>query len=133
MPPEPIVPPAMAPLTTEPPVVPELAMPPGGATRNAPEAVRMPAPIPSEGGALRARFGNPDFIRREMDSELWRYDSGRCAVFFFMQRDGLMLRLRYTETLPRGMDVAADPVCLQQLEQRIQSAPPIMNPVVPPP
>ena len=101
----------------------------------APEPVRMPAPIPSDGAAIRARFGAPDFLRREMDAELWRYDAARCAVFFFMQRQGSMLRLRYTETLPRGMTTAADPACLLALEQKSQSMMPanIMNPGGPQP
>src|SRR5438874_11723916 len=59
----------------------------------APAPVRMRPPIPTEGAALRARFGAPNFIRHEMDSELWRYDSGRCAVFFFFSRAGNELRL----------------------------------------
>ena len=51
-----------------------------------------------------------------------------CAVFFFMQREGAMLRLRYTETLPQGMNMAADSACLNALEQRVTSAPPdVMN------
>jgi hypothetical protein len=125
--PEPAVPPPTVPSI----VVPEPVIPPP--MQNAPEPVSMPAPIPSEAAGLRARFGNPDFIRREMDSELWRYDSQHCAVFFFMQRDGLILRLRYTETVPRGMNLAADPECLQQLDQRIQNVPSIMNPAAPPP
>jgi hypothetical protein len=138
----PVAPAAMeAPAVTPEPVPPEQMIqapampPPEAAVVNAPEPVRMmPAPIPSEGAALRARFGNPDFVRREMDAELWRYDRERCAVFFFMQREGAMLRLRYTETLPRGMSMAADPACLETLEQRVDSAPPdIMNPAGPPP
>ncbi len=122
-------PPPPEPAIQEPPVImPVAPVPP------VPEPVRMPAPIPAEGAALRARFGNPDFIRREMDTELWRYDSQRCAVFFFMQREGPMLQLRYTETLPRGMDMAADPVCLKTLEQRVESTPRgLMNPAVPQP
>ena len=74
----------------------------------APTPMRMRAPIPTEGAALRARFGAPNFIRREMDSELWRYDSGRCAVFFFLSRTGNELRLRYIDTLPRSM-IGPDP------------------------
>ena len=71
--------------------------------------------------SLRARFGAPDFIRREMNSELWRYDSGSCAIFFFLYRDGDMLRLRYYETLPRGTNMAADPRCLETLNGRAGS------------
>jgi len=82
-----------------------------------------PAPIPADAAAIRTRFGAPDFVQREMDNELWRYDGSHCSVFFFLQRRGAMLQLRYTETLPRGMDVAADPVCVASLEQRIARMP----------
>ena len=76
-----------------------------------------PAP-PSDGPSLRARYGAPDFIRREMDSELWRYDTPNCAIFFFLYHDGNALKLRYSETAPRGMTMAADPACLQSLNGR---------------
>jgi hypothetical protein len=78
-------------------------------------------PLPMDGPALRARFGAPDFVRREMGSELWRYDSGSCAIFFFLYPDGGMLKLRYFETLPRGMGMAADPACLAALNGRVGS------------
>jgi hypothetical protein len=88
----------------------------------APETA-MPAPIPTDGSAIRARFGAPDFLRREMDNELWRYDANHCSVFFFLQRRGATLQLRYTETLPRGTDIAADPACVTALDQRTARMP----------
>ncbi|HEX5281459.1 MAG TPA: hypothetical protein VFW28_15375 [Micropepsaceae bacterium] len=92
----------------------------------------MPEPLPTEAGALRMRLGNPDFVRREMGTELWRYDAPRCSVFFFMQQQDGMLRLRYTETLPRGTNTAADPACLSALQDHMAAAPGIMNaPVAP--
>lgn len=96
--------------------------------------VAVPAPIPSDGSAIRARFGAPDFVRREMDNELWRYDANGCSVFFFLQRRGATLELRYTETLPRGMDMPANPVCVASLEQRMARMPDevIGSPAVPP-
>jgi hypothetical protein len=83
------------------------------------QPMRMPAPIPTEGAALRARFGEPNFIRREGESELWRYDSMRCSVFFFLSRSGSELRLRYTDTLPRTM-MGPDPACIDALQQRAE-------------
>jgi hypothetical protein len=73
--------------------------------------------------AIRARFGTPDFVRREMDNELWRYDVDKCSVFFFMQRRGATILLRYTETLPRGKDMAADSGCVASLDQRKPAMP----------
>lgn len=80
-----------------------------------------------EATALRMRLGDPDFVRREMGTELWRYDAQSCSVFFFMQQEGGMLRLRYTETLPRGMDMATDPACISAVEERMAAAPMVMN------
>ena len=76
------------------------------------------APAPSDAQSLRARYGAPDFIRREMDTELWRYDGAACSIFFFLYRDGDVLRLRYSETTPRGMTMAADPACVESLNAR---------------
>jgi len=78
----------------------------------------MMAPAPTDAPSLRARYGAPDFVRREMDSELWRYDGANCAVFFFLYREGAVLKLRYSETTPRGMGMAADPACVESLTAR---------------
>jgi len=83
--------------------------------------VAMVAPVPVVPAApvdattLRARYGAPDFVRREPDSELWRYDGAGCAVFFFLYRDGDAMRIRYTESMPRGVGMAADPKCVESL------------------
>jgi hypothetical protein len=86
-------------------------------------APALPAmlPPPTDAVSLRERYGAPDFIRREPDSELWRYDGANCAAFFFLYREGNLLKLRYTETMPRGMDMAADPVCVESLSGRAAS------------
>ena len=71
---------------------------------------------------MRAAYGAPDFIRREMDTELWRYDGVACAMFFFLYRDGDSLKIRYSESLPRGMTMAADPACVQSFSGRAGAA-----------
>ena len=75
-------------------------------------------PAPSDAQSLRARYGAPDFIRRETEIELWRYDGEACSIFFFLYRDGDVLKLRYSETTPRGMNMAADPHCVESLNAR---------------
>ena len=65
--------------------------------------------------SLRARYGPPDFVRRDAGSELWRYDGANCAVFFFLYREGGALRIRYAESMPRGADMPADPKCVDSL------------------
>lgn len=74
-----------------------------------------PLPTPTDAQTLRAAYGAPTFIRREPDSELWRYDGMRCAAFFFLYPEGGTYRIRHTETSPRGRDVPADPDCLRSL------------------
>ena len=114
------------------PTLPRLALPQLGTRPVAPVAepqpamaplpeVAMVAPVPVVPAApvdattLRARYGAPDFVRREPDSELWRYDGAGCAVFFFLYRDGDAMRIRYTESMPRGVGMAADPKCVESL------------------
>jgi hypothetical protein len=77
-----------------------------------------PRPPPTDAQSLRARYGAPDFIRREMEIELWRYDGEACSIFFFLYREGDVLKLRYSETMPRGMNMAADPACVERLNAR---------------
>jgi hypothetical protein len=75
-------------------------------------------PPPTDAQSLRARYGAPDFVRREMETELWRYDGEACSIFFFLYREGDVLKLRYSETTPRGMNMAADPACVERLNAR---------------
>lgn len=89
------------------------------AMMTAPPSVTADEPMDADG--LRARYGAPDFVRREADSELWRYDSGgACAVFFFLYREGASLKLRYVETMPEGMGMMPDPACLAGLSARVR-------------
>ncbi len=81
-----------------------------------------PPPPPTDGAGLRAAYGAPDFVRREDDSELWRYDVAGCAVFFFLYRDGTALKIRYAETSPRGKEAPIDPACLKGLSGRAAAA-----------
>ena len=74
-----------------------------------------PLPTPTDAQSLRAAYGTPAFIRREPDSELWRYDGMRCAAFFFLYPEGGTYRIRHAETNPRGRDMPADPDCLRSL------------------
>lgn len=74
-----------------------------------------PPPMPTDAQSLRAAYGMPAFIRREPDSELWRYDGMNCAAFFFLYPEGGTYRIRYVETNPRGTDTPADPDCLRSL------------------
>jgi len=74
-----------------------------------------PPPMPTDAQSLRAVYGAPAFIRREPDSELWRYDGMSCTAFFFLYPEGGTYRIRHAETPPRGSDMPADPDCLKSL------------------
>jgi hypothetical protein len=97
-------------------------MPPAEMVRPPTAPPEPPAPPPTDGPGLRAAYGAPDFIRREYESELWRYDVSGCAVFFFLYRDGNALRIRYAETSPRGKEAPADPACLKALSGRASAS-----------
>ena len=119
------VPQEMASLPPPPPPLPEpvLELPPAPPEPE-PPAVMLPPPppeppppppTPTDAQSLRAAYGAPAFIRREPDSELWRYDGMNCAAFFFLYPEGGTYRIRHAETSPRGRDEPADPDCLRSL------------------
>jgi hypothetical protein len=62
---------------------------------------------------LRQLVGAPAFTRRDGITEMWRYDTASCHAFFFLT--GTPAKVQHVETLPRGKDAAADPVCLSAL------------------
>lgn len=67
---------------------------------------------------LREVFGSPNFVRKEGEMELWRYDSRGCKAFFFLYPYGQALLVRHVETLPRGSARAADQTCLDSLRPK---------------
>jgi hypothetical protein len=79
--------------------------------------------MPTDAQSLRAAYGTPAFIRREPDSELWRYDGRNCAAFFFLYPEGGTYRIRHAETNPRGQDMPADADCLRSLIVPVGGAP----------
>ncbi len=90
--------------------------------------VPLPAPPPSGEPAdffigqlasqLRASLGAPAFSRKEYGSELWRYDTSQCRVFFFLYPASTGLIVRHVETVPHAKGMAADPACLSVLRGR---------------
>ena len=118
-PPPPPRPAAPGPLV---PVPANMAVPPIPPVASiAPPPIAPPPPPPTDAESLRARYGMPDFVRHESDSELWRYDGDKCSAFFFLYRDGDAFKIRYSETLPRGMMMAADSTCIESLSGRAGS------------
>ena len=75
-----------------------------------------------DAASLRKEYGNPDFVRTEAESELWRYDGANCALFLFLYRERETLQLRHMETLPRGSNSATDEACLASVKTRVLNA-----------
>ncbi len=61
---------------------------------------------------VRVAFGAPVFVRKDGQTEMWRYDSPRCRAFFFFYTQGGGEVVKHVETLPRGATMAADTTCL---------------------
>jgi hypothetical protein len=68
--------------------------------------------------ALRTAYGTPQLVRKEVDSELWRYDGTNCAAFFFLYTVNGALHVRHVETLPRGQSEPIDLNCLKSIRTR---------------
>jgi hypothetical protein len=85
---------------------------------NAPPRGEPPAYINLSTAALQATLGRPAFVRKDGAIEMWRYDGAACRAFFFLY--GTPLAVRHVETLPRGVNAAADNGCLTAL----RAAPP---------
>jgi hypothetical protein len=112
-PPEPMAEPL--PLPEPPPPVPEMPVEMIPPLPPEPPPPPPPPPMPTDAQSLRAAYGTPAFIRREPDSELWRYDGMSCTAFFFLYPEDGTYRVRHTETSPRGQDAPTDPDCLRSL------------------
>jgi hypothetical protein len=86
-----------------------------------PQSAIPPAPPRGEPGAylnmpdtgLTAAFGKPAFVRQDGVTQMWRYDGEACRAFFFLY--GAPLAVRHVETLPHGVQSAADSACLTAL------------------
>jgi hypothetical protein len=91
---------------------------PGAAIPPAPPRGEPSAYINMPSAGLQAAFGRPAFVRKDGATEMWRYDGEACRAFFFLY--GAPLAVRHVETLPHGVENAADLACLTAL----RTAPP---------
>jgi hypothetical protein len=64
---------------------------------------------------IKVAFGAPAFVRKDGQTEMWRYDSPRCRAFFFFYGQQGVEVVRHVETLPRGATMAADVICLDAM------------------
>jgi hypothetical protein len=64
---------------------------------------------------IQAAFGSPAFVRKDGQTQMWRYDGQTCRAFFFFYGQTGLQTLRHVETLPRGTAMAADATCLAAL------------------
>jgi hypothetical protein len=91
----------------------------------------LPSPPPAgepgnvagmDASRIRVAFGAPQFVRKDGQIELWRYDGANCRAFFFMYPRGNSLAVKHVETMPRPGNAAADSTCLQELLARAKGA-----------
>jgi len=72
---------------------------------------------------LRGLLGQPQFVRQDGGSEMWRYDGASCRAFFFFQGPNGSQTVRHVETLPAGAASGADPLCLSALRSAAVARP----------
>lgn len=89
-------------------------------------ALLPPGPPPGEpagiaglvAAQIKAAYGEPSFVRKDGQTEMWRYDSQTCRAFFFLYPENGNEVVRHVETIPRGSAMAADTTCLDALHAR---------------
>jgi len=100
------------------------------ACASAPSSSPVPAPPPRgepgniagmDAARIRLAFGAPQFVRKDGQIEMWRYDGANCRAFFFLYPNGSSLAVKHVETVPRPTDAAADSTCLQALLSRAKA------------
>ena len=94
-------------------------------------ALLPPGPPPGEPAGLvglvasqvKVAYGAPSFVRKDGQTELWRYDGQTCRAFFFLYPENGNEVVHHVETIPRGQTMAADPGCLEALKVRSAASP----------
>lgn len=76
----------------------------------------MLPPLGADASYFRAEYGLPDFVRQEIESQLWRYDGADCALFLFLYLESENYVLRHAETDPPGLAGNIDTVCLSSIK-----------------
>jgi hypothetical protein len=85
--------------------------------------VPLPVPPPSRPAppaynglspdVIKTRLGMPTFSRKDGTTEMWRYDSKQCHVFFFFTAG----KISHVETIPRPTGQDIDTACLNALRK----------------
>jgi hypothetical protein len=78
--------------------------------------VVTPPPPGADESYFRAEYGPPDFVRQEIESQLWRYDGSDCALFVFLYFESESYVLRHAETDPPGAGGTIDTACLTSIK-----------------
>jgi hypothetical protein len=79
------------------------------------DGVMLP-PLGADASYFRAEYGPPDFVRQEIDSQLWRYDGADCALFLFLYQESENYLLRHAETDPPGIAGNVDTACITSIK-----------------
>ncbi len=78
-----------------------------------------PPPPGADESYFRTEYGPPDFVRQEIESQLWRYDGSDCTLFVFLYIESESYVLRHAETDPPGVDGTIDTSCLRNIKSRL--------------
>ena len=89
----------------------------------APPPGEPPSTIGMTADALRIAFGAPAFVRKDGNTQFWRYNGTTCHAFFFLYPQVGVLTVGHVETLPHGNGIAADINCLNSLRLQPPPAP----------
>jgi hypothetical protein len=94
------------------------AIPDRVALPSAPPPGEPPNTIGLSADEMRATFGQPAFVRKDGETQFWRYNGASCRAFFFLYKQNNVLTVQHVETIPRGVAIAADNACVNALRLR---------------
>ena len=78
-----------------------------------------PPPPGADESYFRDEYGPPDFVRQEIESQLWRYDGSDCSLFLFLYIESESYVLRHAQTDPPGADGTINSACLSSIKNRL--------------
>ena len=88
----------------------------GGVGRDDPMLVELRG---KNGAEIRAKLGNPGFLRRDADAEIWQYYADGCVLdLFFQGGKGVQKSVAHVDLRGNGGKPQADRKCLTQITSR---------------
>ena len=66
-------------------------------------------------GSLAQALGDPSFVRRDVNSEIWQYLARTCILDIFLYREKKVMKIEYVELRERGYNSSSLENCYQNL------------------